>query len=259
MLPISQSSAVEMACRKLALGPRMAVLTILIFFCACGDLGSGRNAASPPSAAHLRYEILTREVYDIPLKTQVSIALLVSPDIRRDDLVAVLEEVYQKTSTETGFKYHAVPSHIFIYAYPSREHAASGMGQWLGMIDRVGDQDVSHLTVSDERLAGNATPAETKFGLTEEKRKLVFQEIVQAEDRAAGEAEARHPTPDPLKPGYSSAAVLRALHKEQKLKDQLESGYKQQLANQYHLSRKQLVEISSEGVKRNWPFPKHSS
>jgi hypothetical protein len=248
-----------MVTQRLLFWSQIAVLTAGIFFSACGEQRPSQSANPGPSAAHLQYQILSREIYDIPLKTQVSIALLVPPDIRRDDLVAVLQEVYQATSAETGFKYRHVPSHIFIYAYPSREHAASGMGQWLGMIDRIGEQDVAHLTVSEERLAVHATPPQIKFGLTEEKRELVFQAIVEAEDRAAKEAEARHPTPDPLRPGYSTAAVRRVLQKEQDLKEQLESRYKRQLASLYHLSQKQLAEISSEGVKKNWPFPKNLS
>jgi ribosomal protein S10 len=248
-----------MITRRRSFGSHIAVFTAVLVVGACGEQQPSQSANAGPSAAHLQYQILSREIYDIPLKTQVSIALLVPADIRRDDLVAVLQEVYQTTSTETGFKYRRVPSHIFIYAYPSREHAASGMGQWLGMIDRVGEQDVAHLTVSEERLAVHATPPQARFGLTEEKRKLVFQEIVEAEDRAAKEAEARHPTPDPLKPGYSQAAVLRALHKEQDLKEQLESRYKRRLNSLYHLTHKQLAEISSEGVKKNWPLPKSPS
>jgi hypothetical protein len=211
------------------------------------------------SGAPAQYEILSREVYDIPLKTQVSISLLVTPTIRRDDLVAALEDVYKRTADETGFKYHHVPSHIFIYAYPSREHAASGMGQWLGMVERVGDQDAAHLTVADDRLASNLLPREVKFGITEEDRRSIFQEIVRSEDRAASEAELRCPSPDPLKPGYSSAAVLRALHKEQNMKEHLESLYKQRLTARYHLSRNQLAEISGEGMKKNWPIPKNPS
>ena len=149
-----------------------------------------RNAAvrMPP------YEVLDREVYDAPIKTQVALTLLVPGSSTPEQLRTLLSTLGHEVSRERGFRYHATPTHIFMYAYPDRERAEGGGMGWVARLAKVGQGADTKLYVRDEFLAILKQKPLERFGLSEPQRKRVFWEIVLAEDRANKEAEERFPT-----------------------------------------------------------------
>ena len=176
-----------------------------------GDVGNG----SVPLPA---YVILDEEVYDAPIKTQVTLRLLVSGHITDDGLRNLLSKLYSEVHNRRGFKYHSNPTHIFIYAYTDKERAESGI-QWIAMLSKVGEGDKPKISVKDSQIKGLLAKPEIKFGLSENQRKQIWKEIIMAEDRASQEAEARYP----LEP-WSSLSVGQELRltKETALMPELE-------------------------------------
>jgi len=81
-----------------------------------GDVGN--ESASLPA-----HRILDEKVYDAPIKTQVTLRLLVSGRITDAGLRNLLSKLYSEVHNRRGFKYHSNPTHIFIYAYTDKERA----------------------------------------------------------------------------------------------------------------------------------------
>jgi hypothetical protein len=148
---------------------------------------------------------------------------------------------FYRTATEKrGLRHNnGRASHIFIFVYNTRAHHASGEGQWIGMMRRVGDDAKVETEVRKHLIAGLAAKPTARFGLTEKQRKAVFQELFRADDRATREAEKRYRKP-----------IKRAEYQ----RDQSEK-YKAEIAKKYKLTTDQLLKITVEGMGKNWPAP----
>jgi hypothetical protein len=214
------------------------------------------SRAKTKGLEQLKYTVLDREVYDAPVKTQVTLKLLVSGDITKKGLEELLTRLYLEIKKETGFKYRKNPNNIDIYAFSSKERAESGMGQWIAMLLKNVPDEEPKISMNDRQLAHLNVVSEEKFGLSEEKRKEIWAEIVKAEDRANEEAEERYPVPDPSKPGYSQTKVKDILIKQGDLIETLTEKYKNEVTKKYGLTREQLDAIVAEAFEKDWPLPK---
>jgi hypothetical protein len=204
----------------------------------------------------LRYTVLDREVYDAPVKTQVTLKLLVSGNITEKGLEELLIRLYSEIKKETGFEYRKNPNNIDIYAFTSKERAESGMAQWIGMLLKNVPDEEPEIRMNDRQFAHLKAAPEEKFGLSEEKRKEIWDEIVKAEDRANKEAEERYPLPDPSKPGYSQTKVRDIIIKQGELIETLTEKYMNEVTTKYGLTQEQLDAIVAEAFEKDWPFPK---
>jgi len=165
------------------------------------------------------YSVLNENVYDIPLKTQVELNILVSGEISETGLRALLNQLYSSTKARKGFKYHDSPTNIYIYAFTSKERYESGMGQWIAMLQKSYGDVSSKISVNERQIAQLGAEPEEKFGLSETTRRQIWSEIVKAEDRATKEAEERYP----LDPTQSlRVGQLFELSKETPLMPELE-------------------------------------
>lgn len=213
-------------------------------------------ATPSPSVTVPKYTVLNDDVSDTPIKTQVTLDILVSGEITKDGLRTLLTDLYTKAQQRSGFKYHGSPTHIVIFAYTSREQAESGMGLWIAKLLRIGEKANPEIQIDEKLIALLGAKAEEKFGLSEEKRQAVWREIFLAEDRASDEAERRFPLPDPGRRGYSESYALEQLKKQATLSNTLEKEYKDEVAKKYGLTQEQLDQIAVEGVTKKWAFPR---
>jgi hypothetical protein len=207
--------------------------TLVAFLCGCSD--SQDNSAIPD----IPHTILKDDVSETPGKAQVTENLLVHPDITEVDLRTLLERRYELASQRSGFRYHEHPTVVAIYAYPSREHAGSGMGQWVGMLLQTSSDSVPMIAIHPS--VGKPSTKEERFGLTEVQRRDVYKRIVEAEDRGQVDAELKHPT------DYVRQARLAS---------ELSEANKDALAKELKLTSNQLSEIVEEGLAKNWPIPR---
>lgn len=90
-----------------------------------------------------------------------------------------------------------------------------------------------------EQAAPTSSPAETKFGLTEESRRAAFREKWAADQRATREAAAMHPQ-DPAR--------------QDEARRELAGRYGEEVAQRYKLNRAQLAEVVAEGHQKGWPL-----
>lgn len=151
--------------------------------------------------------------------------ILVASDVTKESLTSLLNDLYSQAQSK-GFAQHDEATVIDIKAYVSKEHAESGQGQWIGWISKSGDASQPSMTFDDRQIDELGNEDEEKFGMSEEKRKEIWQEIIRVEDRANHD-------------------------------DQLIEQSRNELANQYGIARGQLDEIADEGLKKSWPFPQN--
>jgi len=215
---------------------------------------SRQRAVAPPAArTALTYEIVKEHVDDTFIKTEVYLKVVVSGNVTEAGLRQLLDELYSKVAARTGFRYHSRPNSIFVYAYASNEHAASG--PFMGAIMKSASETQPSVMIDEQQIAEWGKPPETKFGLSEDQRRRIWTETIRAEDRAAKEAEERYPEPDPLGPSYSQAAAWEQLDKQLDVEERLSKEYKAGVARKHGITDAQLREIGIEGSTKSWPFP----
>lgn len=213
-------------------------------------------AQTKPNAPMPTYDVVDRDTYDAPIKTQVELHAVVSGRLTELGLKQLLQKLYDEANATRGFKYHGgKPTHVFIYLYTSRDHFKSGMGQWIAMLSKVGEGSRIETEVETELIAQLDAKPEVKHGLRESKRKEIFRAIITAEDRAYADAQRMYPFPDPLKPGYSQANAIEQIKKQAEALNTLTDKYKSEVAERYGVTQEQLRDISVEALTKNWPMP----
>ncbi len=212
-------------------------------------------ARRSPNVPMLKYDVVDRDTHDAPTKTQVELNAVVSGTLTELDLKQLLQKLYDEANATRGFKYHGgKPTNVFIYLYTSRDHFKSGMGQWIAMLGKIGD-DRFYTKVRTELISQFDAKPEVKHGLSESKRKEIFRAIVKAEDRAYADAQCMYPLPDFLKPGYSQTKASAQVMKQAEALNTLTKKYKVDVAKRYGITEEQLRDIAVEATKKNWPIP----
>ena len=75
----------------------------------------------PAAFSALQYEIVDKDIYDTPIKTQVQLHAVVSGTITKAGLENLLQKLYAEAQATRGFKHHGgKPTHIFISRETSR-------------------------------------------------------------------------------------------------------------------------------------------
>lgn len=96
----------------------------------------------------------------------------------------------------------------------------------------------------------NATEIlETKERSLDEKQEI-FYKVAQAEDKAMKEAEKMYPT---SLYNIDADQAKKNVEPNAELSQELEEKYKQEILNEYNVSKDEWVKIATEGVKDNWP------
>ena len=213
-------------------------------------------AQTKPDAPMPTYDVVDQDTYDAPIKTQIVLHAVVSGTLTELGLKQLLQKLYDEAKATRGFKYHGgKPTHVFIYLYTSQDHFESGMGQWIAMLSKIGENSRVDTEVKKEQISQLDAKPEVKHGLPESKRKEIFRAIVTAEDRAYADAQRMYPLPDPSKPGYSQAKASEQLKKQAKALNTLTDKYKSEVAKRYGITQEQLSDISVEAFVKDWPFP----
>ncbi len=95
---------------------------------------------------------------------------------------------------------------------------------------------------------------ETKERSLEEKQEI-FYKVAQAEDKAMKEAEKMYPT---SLYNVDADQAKKNVEPNAELSHELEEKYKQEILNEYNVSKDEWVKIATEGVKDNWPVSEYN-
>jgi len=225
-------------------GGAVAVAVLVGFVCAAAFVAGSKRKAKPPAGLGIKYQMISDKKYDAPVKAQVTIKVLVSSRLGREDLKRLLMHLYAAAMARRGFKYHERATNVYIYAYTSRENAEAGWS-WVAMLDKSYSDSAPKVSYNEEELNAVRGGPVVKFGLTEVQRKKVFAQMGAAEGKARREAEKEHP----VRPGDGMDKIKAQIDYER----ERQAIYKKAIRDKYKLSKDQMRAIVIEGVTRRWP------
>ncbi len=186
-------------------------------------------------------EIVKEDIYDAPIKSQITQYILIKSNISKDGLEILLHNQFEMLMKRSGFKYRKNPTNIYIFVYNDKEKAIVEQGLWLAMLEFIKNyNDKPVISIREEQIALLRKKPEEKFGLTEAQRKEIFKEIIKTERRSIKEAEK-------LYPSNLKKQVVKA--------DELNEKFQNMLAKKYNLSSEHLDSIGMEGIKNLWVRP----
>lgn len=235
---------------QISLKPALVMAAIIV----AGTLSA--STAQKDSEKLPSYEILNAEKHDALAKTQLKVEIVVNKSYTEQSLKQLLFKLYQEAKAVRSFKYHdGKATHIFIYAYTSKERAESGMGQWVAMLSKVGKDAVVEIDINKSLLQARNDLPIIKKGRSEAERKAIYKEYILAEDRAVAEAEKLYPLPSPNRSDFSQSKVMDQISMQNNKTRILKEKYTAELIKKHRLTKKELMDIVTEGFKKDWPMP----
>lgn len=91
-------------------------------------------------AKKAKYIEVENKVYDIPVKSQIVIRLVLKDSITRQNISEILEKEF-RWEKDRSMKYNNPATHIFIYLYADSTDWKKNGGAWLGMKSRIANED----------------------------------------------------------------------------------------------------------------------
>ncbi len=178
-----------------------------------------------------RITLLKEEVPEHPRKRLVREHLVLHGDASSDDLTRFLRDRVHQISGRAD--------QVALYVYASRAHYESGAGQWVAMATwpqghwrtSTSRNTEPRITINSDHLSAMKEMPSDRFGMNEAKRKRVYVEVVQAEERAEREA-----------------------GQDMERYDELQEAYSRAVARRNGLTYDQLRALVEEGLERNWPI-----
>ncbi len=199
----------------------------------------------------VEYVLLTDKSYEDSGTAKVIWEILIKSKVTRQNLTVLLEKLYAQ-AVNTEFKHHDKARVIDIKAFMSKEHAESGMAQWVAWMSMTPSRPMPSI-LFDERQIGVPANADSSIqDIPEANRREIWNALIRAEDRASQEAERLHP--DPLPNG--SDTYLEVLKIRRERDKSLQVKYHQEIETKYGIGAEQLKLIGDEGLRKSWPFPR---
>lgn len=95
--------------------------------------------------------MLNEDLYDAPMKTQIDMNILVEGTLTSAGLSNVLRNIFAEQQKRRVFSHHGgYATHIYIFAYTSRELAEAGLGQWAArLIWMESEGPLPRISISD--------------------------------------------------------------------------------------------------------------
>ncbi len=203
----------------------------------------------------IRYTLLDQEHRDKRvLGFWFEASVLVEGDITELALEQLLGNLYDLATELPGNNFHPHPTGVSLYAFASRERWESDW-RWIAML-HASPGSAAKVTINEAQLEHLYDEPVERFGLSEDRRKQVFRDVVAAQDRADCEAEQSHPSVELGEPGWESETMReKPLDDRRDFRDELLREFYGDIRRHYDLTEVQLEATSDEGTEKDWPFP----
>jgi len=258
---------------------RGLLIIVLVTVLGCDSSARSPSESATPTgaaAAHaeaLPFAIVNRETQikniDYPIWVVKAALLdsskLLTKEVVSDTLAALLDSLCAEAAKEG--KVYAITA----FLYQSGEHAnganvALGRAEWwpknhtfdssnLAEVENVSSHVVEIEVFSVPQRIG---PDASVSSLPEARRREIFLALVQSQDRATRDAEARYPTDISRMPlrQIRSYDMKGAVRKNFAENDRLRQRYERELLTAFKLKEPQLRAIEREASANQWPIPK---
>ncbi len=91
--------------------------------------------------------------------------------------------------------------------------------------------------------------------VTEDQRKQIYREIVEAEYKAMYEADQKYPALNPAKPGFSNKKATRRNEERRSPERTRTKRYLAEVAKKYGMTGQKVDQIQMESETKRWPVP----
>ncbi len=208
-----------------------------------------------------------QELASLPIDKKMLYRVVVSSKIKDNQVRPIIEKIIVDLTTKDGDIDEIT---LFLYSDKVLVNGPYDIGTatWapygaLGNVtpeiaqnnNRNGYKTSIQVKEKIEEYLQKRSESEEIFGLTEDKRRQIFKEIVAAEDRAQAEADRQYPISGQTTWNLSQSELRSRMDKNTELMRRLEEKYKNDLTKKYVLTREQLKEITFEAFEKNWPMP----
>lgn len=206
------------------------------------------------------FEIVSKELGETKAFNQVRLHVLIDTAISESQLTTLLEYLYDKEKATRQFQYWGgYPTKVIIRAYHTRENALVGNG-WIGMLFQPRPEDPIKIDIHRERFEFMNAPDELRFGLSEEERIDIFQDLVRIGRRATAEADELVPIDGPhseiYNPNWTDTQKRKLIERNNEQMEKLKKQYEVEYAEELGLSLEQFRKIFVEAVEKGWPYPR---
>ena len=203
-------------------------------------------------SAKIQCEILDEEVVDIPIKTEITLKVLMSGGFTEEGIKEALNDLYVSALTKKRYEYHKYPTSVYIFAFTSRDAAMERGWAWLARLSKRKADAEPSVEINQDALSDLQSGEELKFGLSKSKRKEIYLKIMAYDNEAAALVQTKYPPLDVLSAGYSRDADFEQAQKEVSYMDELRAEYEQKIKDEYGITKDQIGYISAEGVMKHW-------
>lgn len=201
-----------------------------------GEVG---NAVRVSTKDGLSYSIVDDRTNDLgAIKAEVVLSLVASGNVTEDNLRQLLLDLLGETRKRGGYTYYSHPSKVYIYVYPSEEHAAGGGTSIASLSWAEWDGDESSIYVKSERLGKPNAPTRACFGLSPHQQKELYKELILAEIQADIDTAKEMPSEGDPDRYYLLVKI-----------------YKGQVAAKYGITVDQARQVADEAFINGWPLP----
>ena len=202
------------------------------------------------------------EIEELPINKRVLYRIILSKDVKENQIKPTVEKIIKKLTSD-----NSKIDEIILWFYSNKEAlnnpydigsviwAPNGeLGNINPSIAKGNNRDNYKIEYKIkenlEEYLLQKSKSEIRFGLTENKRKQFFKDIVKAEDKAN---EYKRKEEDKVfKKKINSDQLKTQLLKIQKEVDILMKNYKSKVLNKYNISEEQELKISEEAFSENW-------
>ncbi len=87
------------------------------------------------------FEVIERDVYDAPIKSQILLRVEITDTIVTDAQLAELMTKLSGWEMEKKMKFHLVPTHVFIYAFKDKATYEKDASDYLASFEKMGEND----------------------------------------------------------------------------------------------------------------------
>lgn len=168
------------------------------------------------------------------------------------ELRALLGSLYKKAKKRSGFNFRAHPNAVYIYAFAKKNYHKNSGASWIGMLSCAVDDKEPTISLDSSRLKAQFEESSTRFGLTDthrpltsEQRKRIYWKLFEIADKAQRRAEREVPNPETLTDFERQAGEFNKFH----------ARYLKRLLRKYKITDEHRVQITVEGMQKNWPYP----
>ena len=199
-------------------------------------------------SAKIQCEILDEEVVDIPIKTEITLKVLMSGGFTEEGIKEALNDLYVSALTKKRYEYHKYPTSVYIFAFTSEKAAMERGWAWLARLSKRNTDAKPSIDINQDALTDLHSGDDMQFGLSKEKRKEIYKKLAANEAKVSALVREKYPPLDPLSPGYSREADLAQVAFE----DELNAQNDEKIKREYGITRDQIYYIFAEGTMKNW-------